>query len=395
MRTRVWACLALAALCLTGCKGFWDAPSSSSGGGGGSTTLTSGFFYVLNTATNELVGLYVNAGTTTSISNSTFNLGAVPLAVTVAPNNGFLYVSTLGGIFAYSITSTGQLTLLNNGQAISADPAVSMQVDATNSWLIESIPGTPGTSNASLFAIPLNSSTGLLAANKVGITLPAATVQQVAISPDNSFVLVAMGSGGTATIPFVSRNTNPFGAVGTIAPISTSGAALSVAFDPVISPATSPRLFYIGETVAVGGSSNTGGLRAFNFSSVKEISGSPFAISGLAPYSILPFSNGSYVYVVSRQTSIGSTGVIAGFSISDTNNTPALTALGSTFSAGTNPEALVEDSTGAFVFCVNFGGSPDLLGYTIDTTHPGYLDQVVSSSTGTDPVQPGAIAAIH
>jgi hypothetical protein len=87
--------------------------------------------------------------------------------------------------------------------------------------------------------------------------------------------------------------------------------------------------------------------------------------------------------------------VIAGFSIATTDNTLGLTALGSTFAAGTYPQMIVEDSSKQFVFAVNFGGSPDLTGYTIDTTKAGYLDKVVSSATGTDPVQAGSIAALH
>jgi hypothetical protein len=43
----------------------------------------------------------------------------------------------------------------------------------------------------------------------------------------------------------------------------------------------------------------------------------------------------------------------------------------------------------------NFGGSPDLKGYTFDTTNAGYLDAVISSATGTDPVEATAIAAVH
>src|ERR1700751_4228080 len=110
MRKRFWACLALAALCLTGCTGFWDAPSSG-GGGGGSTTLTSGYFYVLNVATSEVVGLYVNKGTVTALG-SAYSLSAAPIAIAIAPNNAFLYVSTLSGIFVYNInTSNGVLTL--------------------------------------------------------------------------------------------------------------------------------------------------------------------------------------------------------------------------------------------------------------------------------------------
>ena len=389
MRTRSWACLAIAVLCLAGCKGFWDAPSS--GGGGGSTTLTSGDFYVLNVATSEVVGLYVNQGTVTALTGSPYTLAAAPIAIAVAPNNAFLYVSTVGGIFLYNVnTSTGQLTIGNSGQPISSDPATSMQVDTTNSWVVEGFSGTPN-----LFAIHVNPTTGQLVSNQEQtVVLPSAAFQQVAISPDNASVLAAMGTGGTATIPFASGNTNPFGAVGNIGVKNASGAALSVAFDPIPSGGTAPRLFYIGETVATSGT-NTGGLRAFTYNSGDELSESPFAIGGLAPYSILPFSDGNHVYVVSRQTASGSTGVIAGFSIATTNSTMGLTALGSTFAAGTNPQAIVEDNTKQFVFAVNFGGNPDLTGYTIDTTKAGYLDQVISSQTGTDPVQAGAIGALH
>lgn len=391
MRTRYWVCLALAALCLTGCSGFWNAPSKSGGGGGGSTTLSSGDIYVVNAATSQLVGLYVNAGTMSTLPGSPYQLAAAPQAITVAPNNAFLYVSTLGGIFVYTINaSTGQLTVGNSGQPISSDPATSMQVDSTNSWLVEGVSGS-----ANLFAIHVNPSNGQLQSNQEQTAvLPSATVLQVAISPDNTDVLVAMGSGGTATVPFNAGNANPFGNVGTIGTKGAVGAAESVAFDPIPSGGTAPRLFYIGETVAVSGT-NTGGLRAFDFSTKKEITNSPFATSGLAPYSILPFSDGNYVYVLSRQTATGSTGVIAGFSISDTNSTLALTALGSTFNAGTHPQAMVEDSTKQFVFAVNVDGNPDLLGYTIDATNAGYLDKVTSTTTGTDPVQATAIAALH
>jgi len=383
-------CLVVTALCLTGCSGFWKAPSNGGGGGGGGTTLTSGDIYVINGATSQLVGLYVNAGKMSVLPGSPYTLAAAPQAITVAPNNAFLYVSTLGGIFVYSINaSTGQLTIGNSGQPISSDPATSMQVDSTNSWLVEGLSGS-----ANLFAIHVNPTNGQLQSNQEqNVVLPSSTVLQVAISPDNTNVLVAMGSGGTATVPFNAGNSNPLGSPGTIGTKSAVGAAESVAFDPNPS-GTAPRLFYIGETVAVSGT-NTGGLRAFDYTTKKEITNSPFAISGLAPYSILPFSDGNYVYVLSRQTASGSTGVIAGFSISDANNTLALTALGSTFNAGTHPQSMVEDSTKQFVFAVNIDGNPDLLGYTIDATNAGYLDKVTSNTTGTDPVQATAVAALH
>jgi 6-phosphogluconolactonase (cycloisomerase 2 family) len=390
MRTRYWACLATAVLCLSGCTGFWDPPSTG-GGGTGKTTLSSGDIYVLNNATSQMVGLYVNAGTMTNLPGSPYTLPAAPIAITVAPNNAFLYVSTVGGIFLYTVnTSTGELTIGNSGQAISADPATNMQVDPTNSWIVEGVSATQ-----ILSAIHINPSTGLLASNTVETAvLPSTTFQQVAISPNDSFVLAAMGAQGTAIIPFNPNNPNPFGTVGNIGVKNATGAALSVAFDPIPTGSTAPRLFYIGETVATSGS-NTGGLRAFNYSTLQEISGSPFGIGGLAPYSILPFSTGDYVYVVNRQTSSGQTGVIAGFSITTANTAFTLTALGSTFTAGLNPQVIVEDNTHQFVFAVNFGGTPDLTGYVIDATKAGYLDQVTSNATGTDPAQAGAVAALH
>ncbi len=158
-----------------------------------------------------------------------------------------------------------------------------------------------------------------------------------------------VATGGTAIVPFNTSNSSPFGTILTIPTISASGSAQSVAVDPLQSGQTTPRLFYVGETLATG-VPNTGGMRVFDFSTLatglKEVSGSPFATAGLAPVSILPISTGNYVYVVDRQVSAGSaggvsnTGVIAGFSISGSTGSYALAALGSNFTVGTNPVAL-------------------------------------------------------
>jgi DNA-binding beta-propeller fold protein YncE len=343
---------------------------------------------VMNVETKQVAGYYVNAGALTALPGSPVTVPATPLAIAVSPNGGLLYVSTADGIYVYTISSTGQLTLGNGSGPVSSDQAISMQVSPDNDWLIEVATGSPY-----VYAIPIDSSTGAVTSKtEQYAVLPASTVQQVAISPDETYVLVAMGSDGTATVPFTAANANPFGAVGRIAAVGSAGAAISVAVDPLQSGQTAPRLFYIGETAATTGS-NTGGLRAFNFGTLQEISGSPFSTQGLAPYSILPISTGNYVYVVNRQVSGSSTGVIAGFSISSSSGTYSLTPLGSNFAVGTNPVAMAEDSTGTYVFAVDYGGSPDLKGYTFDSTNAGYLDAAVSGATGTDPVQASAIAA--
>lgn len=384
MKIRRWAQLALTApLFLAGCKGFWTAPAGTTTTTP-TTTASSGNFYVLNVATSQLVGYYVNAGVLTQLPGSPYTMLATPLSLAISPNNSFLYVSTISGIFFYTISSNGQLTLGNAGNPISGDQALSMQVDATNSWIVDVASG-----GSQVFAIPISPTTGLVTQlAEQYAALPASTLQQVAISPANTTVFVAMGAGGTAVIPFNIANANPFGVVSTIAVKNAAGAALSVAVDP------SSRLAYIGETAATSGS-NTGGLRAIDLSTFKEIAGSPFASGGLAPYDILPAQSGSFVYVVNRQVSGSSTGMIAGFSVTDTSGAYSLSALTSTFAAGTNPVALAEDSTATFVFAVDYGGNPDLMGYTFDATTAGVLDSAISAATGTDPVEASAIAALH
>lgn len=367
---------------LNGCAGFWDDPDSSSTT---TTTLTSGVFYVLNIETAQIVAYYVDAGTLTKIAS--YSTPATPITLTVAPSNDFLYLSTISGIYAYSIASTGKLTILNSGVVISTDRAYTMQVDSTGKWLVEAVSG-----EAYVYALPLSTSTGLLNSSysEQYLTLPGSSIQQLTISPYNGYVFVAMGTGGTEVIPFTASSSSPFGSGTKIAVSGSSGAAISVAMDPT------ERLLYIGETAATSGS-NSGGLRVFKWSSgsYSELSSSPYGSGGLAPYSILPESNGDYVYVANRQTASGSAGLIKGFTISSSSSTYALTALGSTFSAGTHTVALVEDSTDEFVFAVSIGGSYDLTGYVFDSSSAGYLDTVVQSTTGTDPVEAGAIAAAH
>ena len=378
-----WAKLALAApLLLTGCKGFWNAPPASTTTP--TTTASSGRFFVLNAATSQIAGYYVNAGVLTTLPGSPYTLPATPLALAISPNNGFLYVSTISGIYLYLIASNGQLTQGNSGNVISSDQAVSLQVDATNSWLLDV---SSGASQA--FAIRISPTTGLVTQpTEQFVPLPATTLQQVALSPANTTAFVAMGSGGTAIIPFNSANTNPFGVVSTVAVKNSAGAALSVATD------TSSTLLFIGETVASSGS-NSGGLRAIDLATLKELSGSPFATGGLAPYDILPEKAGTYIYVVNRQVSGSSTGVIQEYTLSNTGGVYTLTALTTTVSAGTHPVALAEDNTSTFVFAVDYDGGPDLMGYTFDSTTAGLLDAAISSATGTDPVQANAIAALH
>jgi hypothetical protein len=270
-----WARLLLAAApLLAGCANFWQAPASTTTTTT-TTTLSGGIFYVLNVETSQIVAYDIVSGVLTKLA--TYPAPGVPLALAVSPNGGFLYLSTVNGIYVYTVSSSGTLAIGNSSGVISSDQAQSMRVDATNTWLIESVSGLQ-----SLCAIPLSASTGLgTSTTEPCTTLSATTTQQLTISPDNKHVFVAEGTGGTDVVSFTSGNTNPLGTAGNIRVKNTGGAALSVAVDP------QNRLFYIGETLATSGS-NSGGVRAFTYASLPalgELSGSPYASQGLAPYS--------------------------------------------------------------------------------------------------------------
>lgn len=391
MRFGKWIRLiaASAPIALAGCGNFWQAPN----GTGSSTcttncpTTTSGNFYILNQATNQIAGYNIaSGGTLTAITGSPYALAAKPFAIAIAPGGAYLYVSTTAGIYLYTVDSTtGELTLGNSNNVISSDYATALQMDSTGAWLVEAGPDL-----AELVAISIDPTTGLLATStEQTATLPATTVEQLTISPDNANVFVALGTSGTAVVPFDATNTNPFGTTLTKIPVNhTGGSALSVAVDPTT------RAFYVGETLA-GASGSTGGLRVFNYSTLTttltEETGSPYATGGLAPNAILPDSSGDYVYVGNGQgTTVA--GNVAEFTVASTATTFTLTA-GSTAALGTDPRGLAEDSTNTYVLAVASGGSPDLSAFTFDTTTLGKLDSVLTASTGTDPVQAAAIAA--
>ncbi|MFZ0395845.1 MAG: hypothetical protein WBE72_25490 [Terracidiphilus sp.] len=374
---------------LAGCGDFWQPPGGSSGSGGATTTtLSSGYFYVLNQATSQIVAYNITSGTLNQIG--AYTLSAAPTAIAIAPGGGFLYVSSLTGIFLYTIGNNGALTVGNNGGAISYDPAAAIQVDSTGAWLVDAVQGTSG---VTLDAIPINSS-GAYSGATVGTVQYAvnnAAVHQLALSADDLHVFAALGAGGTLYVDFASGNANPLAASGNVIPVQNAGgSALSVAVDP----SSSPRLLYIGEVLG-NSAATSGGLRVINYSSLggtpTQVTGSPFSSGGLGPYAILPVSTGDTVYVANG-TGESSAGNIAGFSITSSNSVYTV-ATGSTVATGILPYGLAEDSNSNFVLAACEGGSYDLEAYIFDTTTAGQLDLAIHSTTGTGATDPIAVAA--
>ncbi len=391
MKIKYGVILLTLATLLTGCAGFWTPPASTSTTTTTTpTTLSSGVFYVLNQKTDQIITYSISSG---NLSNpiALTPPSPAPLAIAVAPNGQFLYVSTSGGIYVYTIASDGTLAQGNGGLTVSGDLATTMQVDATDSWLVDAISGSN-----QLSAIAINPNNGDLAVTGESEQLfpgglPATTPTQLAISPTDSstctdcYVFVAMGSGGTEIIQFNPTNSNPFGSFGQIGLVHSSDGDSAVAVDPT------NRFLYVGETDALPSAAQTGGLRFFTIASngVTELKtvGSPYSTGGAGPSAILPSSDGNYVYVANRSISNSTSANVTSFSVSSTS----LTLVGTVTAGPTGQLGLAQDSESHFVLAVDYAGGPDLDAYT---TSSGALALALFSNTGTDPVGAVAIAAL-
>jgi hypothetical protein len=408
MRTGKLARFLLMAMPLmAGCGNFWQAPTGGTGSSGcttNCTTASSGNFYILDAGSNPgIVGASIQTGTLTSITGSPWLLSqeGTPYSMAIAPNGDFLAVSTITGVWAFPITNGALGTAV---QVTDDATAEAIQIDTTGSWLIEALPQTNGQSvdGITFAATPINIATGAPAGAEQTASFTATnaslSLNQMAISGDNLHIFVPLGAAGTIVVSFnsgVGSGSNPFGTNATTIPVVTAGGtALSVAVDPGITP----RLFYIGETLA-NSAANSGGLRAFNYSSLggtlAQAAGSPIASGGLSPSFILPLNagtnSGQYVYVANG-TGAGNAGNISGFTITASSAaTPVYTiATDTTATAGSQPLGMAEDSTGTFVFEVGEAGSPYFDSYTFDTTVLGQLD---SQLTATTPASSIAIVA--
>ncbi len=384
MRIGSWARLMIAAALgsgfLTGCGNFWQAPSTTTTTTctTNCSTATSGAFYILNNGTTpQVVGEKIVSGTLTSITGSPWPMPSAPYAMDIAPNGNFLVVSTIAGVYSYPLTNG----VLGTGVQITQDQAYAVQIDATDSWLIEAIPTTGG---VTFSAVSVNPSTGAYTGHAIPITFSNANaaLQQgrMVISPDNSYIFCALGMGGAIVVPFNSSSPFPSTVSAKTIPVATAGgAALSVAVDP----STTPRLFYVGETL--GNSAGTsGGLRAFTYASLAtstlvNATGSPIASGGLAPSFILPVSSPSYVYVANG------VGNIAGFAVTASGSTYSLSA-GSTTSISATPVGMALDSSGTFLLSVSSGGTPYFSPFTFDSTTTGTLDAQNTANTGASAI---------
>jgi 6-phosphogluconolactonase (cycloisomerase 2 family) len=372
---QVAAVLSVGALLLsTGCQGFFVPENSSSGGSG---TSGGDYVYVANQTTGTVAAYAVGSGALTAISGSPFQLGFSPNALAVNPADTILFISGVnsgtGFINAYSIGSNGGLSLLTSNNAGLADP-ITLQVSPDGQWLI----GLDG-NGLTVDEYQINSSTGqlTLATGQTYVISNATVVpRDLKISPNGSFVFAAIGTAGDLVFPF-NTSTGVLSSPGILSlPANVSDNALAV----------SPNSNYL----YIARSGTGGGLGVYTISSsgvLQSISGSPFA-AGSQPFSVVARSDGTEVYVANQLDS-----TISGYSISSNGTATAIS--GSPYTNGSQPSALALDNSGKYLLAMSHNGSPDLTMYSFDATTTGKLDLVGSTSTGTDPTGPIAIAATH
>jgi hypothetical protein len=345
----------------------------------------------ITSTTFQVVGYSIVSGVATQFTSAAA-LSGQAFAMAIDPVAGaYLFVSSTNGIFLYTIGSSGVLTLQNSSQAVVPDAAAyAIQVISTSAgkWLLDASNSTSG--QPYLYAFQLDSTThipsGTLSTAPAVKLVASSSVSLggMAVSPDNTLVAVAEGSGGTQTFTFEAGNTgstSPFGT--TVYTTALKGsAALSVAFSPQTT------YLYIGESAVFTCSTNSGGLRIISITSgvpASEPSASPYPSGGTGPHAILPASNG-YVYVANWQGTL--TGNITVFLLA---SGPTLTVQSNTVATGVEPSGILEDSKGNYVLATSNLGSTTFDAYTLDATTAGQLDTAISNSTGVGPV---AIVAV-
>jgi 6-phosphogluconolactonase (cycloisomerase 2 family) len=361
-------------LVLAGCGKFFPPLTS---GGGGSGSSSGDYIYAGNIGTNPLTvaGFSIASAALSSISGSPWSVALEPTVLAVTPDDTYLYAgSAAGGIYVYTIGSTGAITIGNGGVPVATgvSPSV-LRVDPTGKWLIGASAfagqayvyqiGTGGTlTSLSTSIVTLNSSD------------PATDLE---ITPSGDYIYVSCGTAGIYTMSF-DTSTGAMAQVNTVlSPKVTDAADYGLAISP------SGGYLFAAETV-------TGGVRVFTIGTngtLTETSGSPYS-TGTGAWSVLVDSTGSYVYVANRTQ-----GTISGFLLS---NSGALTQItGSPFTTGTLPVAMVEDKSDAYIAVICAGGGPDLQVFKFDSTTAGALDSFATAKTGTDPTQASSIAATH
>lgn len=365
---------AIVLIATTGCGGFFIPVCQANNDCGGGNGTYSSYAYVANATTGTLAGFPVPTATFTTLTPASYTVGASPIALAATPNGSFLYVATaLGSVFVYTIGANGVLTLGNSGSPVASTlngTGMYMTVDPSGNWLF-----LVSNSIDVLLEYQINTTSGALTqvGQTTGIPLNPGNPTQVYVTPNNQYVYVGLGLGGTDGFTLNSST----GALTNQIHLQPR----TVASDNTIAADKNSAYLFVGEAGA--------GIRVLTIGaggSLQEVAGSPFA-SQLGPKSIVVDPTNTYVYVANSTSN-----VITGYTLGTGGSLTPLST--SPFTSGTTPTAMSLDSTGKYLFVVNSGGAPDMQVFSFDTTTPGKLDSVTSVATGADPTNAVALSVV-
>ena len=369
---------------LAGCHNFFVCQKASCPSGGGSTTTD--YVYVSNaTAGSTDISAYdIGNGSLAAISGSPFNIGFQPVAMSVSPNNAFLYVATLPGatnpgIYLFNINSSGGLSTGNGGDVLISATISSMAISPDGNYLF--VVNSLGTI---LTEYQTNTSTGLLSLVSsfplpgAACTLAGTPVTQtctVAVAPSGQFVAASLGTAGTTVFPYSSSS----GITSTNYTLIPSGSTTTSPTGDFSVVLDNNNYAYIARTstLAVYSISSSG---TATLQSTATYSGSA------APRDVVLSGNQNYVY-----TANPGAGNISGFSIGASG---ALTTLsGSPFTGPSNVSAIGVDKSGSYMVATGYNGTSGVQLFTVGTG--GVLTLVTSAGTGTSTAYPAILALTH
>jgi 6-phosphogluconolactonase len=377
-RRWVVGALCTSALLLAGCGDFFN--KDTGGGGGGST----GSYTYVGTQSGVLVGYSVSTtGALATLSGSPNQFATAGInSLAVTPANTFLYAGVSGiGVYGLGIASTGVTTLINTTALVQDVAPSALTIDPSGKYVLVAglADGVPAVGE---YLINSDGTLTEVTGSPISITFKSGTdtsnasVTNIAVAPNSSYVFVTLGQLGVAPLPFNTSGSLSANTVilGPNAPSGIANQDLGLAVNP-----TSTALF-VGETNA--------GVRVFTIganSTFTEIGGSPFKAGG-QPRSLAFDGTGDFLYVANATDN-----TISGYSVLASGTLTAIT--GSPFSSvGAQPQALALDQSKKFLLSANLGRNPDLQLFSFDSTTAGKLDP---AATATNAATAATIASTH
>ncbi len=363
-------------LAVMGCGSFFQcegkADCGTSGSGSGSGSSTGDYVYVSNSTTSSsyINGYSISSTGLTATTNSPYQLNYIPTAMTISPNNSFLYICSGTNIYGYSIGTGGSLSILNSGATLVAEDCAALAISPDGQWLF-----SLNTNDLTIEEYQITSSTGLLSnvanyqiTNSYSGAIAAAGIQ---VAPSGAFIAVALGTAGTEIFSF-NTSTGAATYASQISAASASSGDYAVAID------TNNSLYIAA----------TNDLYVFSVTSAGVPTQVSTTATGTGPYSVA-VDGTSYVYAGSENSV--SSPIVSAFAISTSN--PLAAVSGSPFNGPTNISAMGVDKTSGYLAVAGYNSNSGLQLFSIGTT--GALTSIATAGTGTTTLIPTVMALTH